>query len=71
MKKEILYKYLGTNGIILSPVHLEDTYYVRYIRLTANPGYKLTKDFENYVFSTTFPEDNNEEWIEVEDIGQN
>ena len=71
MKKEILYKYLGTNGIILSPVHLEDTYYVRYVRLTAKDGYKLTKDMEQYTSTITCPEDQVEDWIEVEDVGQN
>jgi hypothetical protein len=36
MQKEILYQYLGTNGTILSPVHLEDIYYVRKVRITAS-----------------------------------
>ena len=35
MTKEILYTYLGTNGTITSPVHLEDIYYTRKVRLTA------------------------------------
>lgn len=42
MTKTILYQYLGTNGTILSPVHLEDAYYVRKVRLTAAPNYILT-----------------------------
>lgn len=42
MKKTILYQYLGTNGTILSPVHLEDAYYVRKVRLTAAPDCILT-----------------------------
>ena len=29
MTKTVLYKYLGTNGTIVSPVHLEDVYYIR------------------------------------------
>lgn len=36
MKKEVLYTYLGTNGTITSPVHLENTYYIRKIRLIAD-----------------------------------
>ena len=28
MKKTVMYEYLGTNGTILSPVHLEDIYYM-------------------------------------------
>ena len=38
MKKRVLYHYLGTNGTILSPVHLEDTYYVRKLELQADEG---------------------------------
>ena len=34
MLKQVIYRYLGTNGIIESPVHLEDTYYIRLIQLT-------------------------------------
>ena len=44
MTKEILYTYLGTNGTITSPVHLEDIYYIRKVRLTADAGKQLTKD---------------------------
>ena len=29
MTKQVLYRYLGTNGVIESPIHLEDIYYVR------------------------------------------
>ena len=42
MKKTVLYQYIGTNGMILSPVHLEDTYYTRLIELKAEPGFLLT-----------------------------
>ena len=35
MIKTMLYEYLGTNGTILSPVHLEDIYYVRKYKLVA------------------------------------
>ena len=42
MTRTIIYKYLGTNGIIESPVHLEDIYYVTYIELTADKGKVLT-----------------------------
>ena len=44
MKKEILYTYLGTNGTITSPVHLEDIYYIRSVRLSAGRKKMLTKD---------------------------
>lgn len=65
MTKEILYLYLGTNGTILSPVHLEDTYYVRRVRLTADAGKLLTKDGVNKVTSIVVAEDNVSEWREV------
>lgn len=42
MTKQVLYKYLGTNGVIESPVHLEDIYYVRINVLTAAAGKILT-----------------------------
>ena len=32
MKKVILYHYLGTNGTITSPIHLEDIYYIRKLK---------------------------------------
>ena len=36
MTKIVMYEYLGTNGTILSPVHLEDIYYIRKLRLIAD-----------------------------------
>lgn len=42
MTKKVLYRYLGTNGVIESPVHLEDIYYTRQNILTADPGHVLT-----------------------------
>ena len=35
MKKQVLYTYLGTNGTLTTPIHLEDIYYVRKYRLWA------------------------------------
>ena len=42
MTQQVIYKYLGTNGVIESPVHLEDIYYVRLIQLSADIGHYLT-----------------------------
>lgn len=42
MTQQVLYKYLGTNGVIESPVHLEDIYYIRINVLTAGPNKILT-----------------------------
>jgi hypothetical protein len=44
MLKEVMYMYLGTNGTICSTVHLEDIYYIRKIRLTAEENKYLTKN---------------------------
>lgn len=65
MIKTVLYEYLGTNGTILSPVHLEDIYYVRKLKLQASNGKKLTKDGKNKVASVVIPEEELEEWKEV------
>ena len=42
MTTQVLYRYLGTNGVIESPVFLEDTYYVRVNVLTADKNKILT-----------------------------
>ena len=65
MTKTILYKYLGTNGTIVSPVHLEDIYYTRSVRLTAEKGKALTKDGKTLFYSVTVPETDVELWKEV------
>ena len=44
MTKQVFYVYLGTNGVIESPIHLEDIYYIRKLALIADPGKRLTKD---------------------------
>ena len=66
MIKEILYKYLGTNGVIISPVHLEDIYYVRNVKLTAEAGKLLTKDNKNFTRQIIVPEDEVSNWTEVD-----
>jgi hypothetical protein len=65
MKKTIMYEYLGTNGTILSPVHLEDIYYIRKYKLQADNLKKLTKDNEHFVKEVIVPEDEVEEWKEI------
>ena len=46
MTKTVLYRYLGTNGVIESPIHLEDIYFTRVNILTADKGKILTDGFE-------------------------
>ena len=65
MKKEILYTYLGTNGTITSPVHLEAIYYIRSVRLSAGRKKMLTKDGEHLLNSVTVAEDEVDLWREV------
>lgn len=66
MTKQTLYQYLGTNGTILSPIHLEGIYYVKKINIFANEGKVLTKDGKKFVKSITVPEEELEQWYEVE-----
>ena len=70
MEKEILYRYLGTNGVITSPVHLEDIYYVRMFKIFPDKGKVLTKDNKKFYYSLVIPEEEFEQWYEVEDNGQ-
>lgn len=65
MKKTVLYKYLGTNGVIVSPVHLEDIYYIRTIHLAADNNKRVTKDGIQLYESITVPEDEVDLWYEV------
>ena len=65
MTKVKLYVYLGTNGTIESPVHLEDIFYTTRYRLVAYNDMALTKDGKSFVSSTTVPEDEVDEWKEV------
>lgn len=65
MNKTIMYQYFGTNGTILSPIHLEDIYYVRKVRLIADVSKKLTCDGENFYSTVTVPEEEAELWREV------
>lgn len=64
MKKEVLYTYLGTNGTITSHVHLEDIYYVRKLKLTAEEGRILT-DGNIKTFSTIIAEEDFDKWKEI------
>lgn len=64
MKKEVLYTYLGTNGTITSYVHLEDIYYVRKLKLTADRG-KILTDGNLRTFSTIIAEEDFDKWEEV------
>lgn len=69
MKKIVLYHYLGTNGTITSPVHLEDVYYIRKLKLIADENKYLTNGslYKNFVI---IPENEEGLWVEVPNNGQ-
>ena len=63
--KILMYENLGTNGTILSPIHLEDIYYVRKLQLLADNNKRLTKNGKDFVQSVVIPEDELDQWKEV------
>jgi len=65
MLKTPLYTYLGTNGTITTPVHLEGIYYVLKYRLEADTNKVLTKDDTNFVKTVIVPEDELNLWKEI------
>lgn len=69
MTKTILYKYIGYNGAIVSPVQLNCNEKLNLICLTADEGKCLTNG-DKIVYSITVPEHEASEWSEVEAIGQ-
>ena len=69
MTKQVLYKYLGTNGVIESPVHLEDIYFIRINVLTAAAG-KILTDGTTFKKVVRCYDDELSQWREVTDKGQ-
>jgi hypothetical protein len=65
MIKQVLYTYLGTNGSLTTPVHLEGIYSVHKVRLIASEGKKLTKDFKQFFETVLVPEADVDLWVEV------
>lgn len=59
------YRYLGTNGIIESPVHLEDIYFVKLAKLTADKGKVLINANKERKYTVTVPEDEVNLWKEI------
>lgn len=70
MNKQTLYTYLGTNGTLTTPIHLEGIYSVKKIILTADEGKMLTKDFEHFYKKVTTTDLEFELWQEVISSGQ-
>jgi len=67
VKKTTIYRYLGVNGVIDSPVLLEGIYSVKAISLIADEGMALTKDGKTFLHSVRVPEAEVAEWREVKD----
>lgn len=65
MTKRILYTYLGTNGTITSPVHLEGIYCTKQLQLIADKGMVLTKNNKDFAEVVAIPEEDLNEWKEV------
>ena len=65
MTQTTMYTYLGTNGTICSPVHLEDIYYIRKIKLMSDINKLLTKDGVNFTHTIIVPESEVNDWYEV------
>lgn len=65
MTQEKMYEYLGTNGVLCTPIHLEGVYCIEKVRLTASEEKLLTKD--NIVFkkSIIVPKNEVDLWYEV------
>lgn len=66
MKKTVYYVYLGTNGTIMSPVHLEDIYYTRRLQIHADDGKLLTSDGKNFQAEVFINEEDLDKWVEVD-----
>ena len=69
MKKTYIYKYLGTNGILETPIHLEGIYSVKYLLLEADNGKILTNGAEK-CHSIKILADELASWTEIP-VGQN
>ena len=69
MKKAKLYRYVGRNGIVTTPVLLDDIKHYVYYHLTAEDA-KILTNGEIKTYSTNVPEDELSQWHEIDDLGQ-
>lgn len=67
MKTQKLYRYMGYNGVITSPVLLPDISHIELYELRADGGKYLTNG-QRKVYSVIVDENSISEWIEVEGI---
>lgn len=64
-----LYRYIGRNGTITSPIKLENIEPISMIKLQAEKG-KILTDGNKKVYSVIIFEDEISNWEEIADIGQ-
>ena len=66
MTKQVFYRYLGTNGTILSPIHLEGIYSVKLVKIIADSSKMLTNNngitLRN---SVLVPLEEENDWVEI------
>ena len=66
MIKNIIYTYLGTNGTISTPIYLEGIYSIKKYNLIADKDKLLTKDGINTYGHITVPENELNDWYEID-----
>ena len=69
MFSQKMYRYLGRNGIITSPVKLEEIAPIPMVQLKAANGKILTNGIKT-TYSIIVFEDEKENWYEIDDNGQ-
>lgn len=69
MIKSKMYRYLGRNGTITSPVLVDPTAPIPMVSLVAEKGHVLTNGVKT-VYSIIVFEDEVADWTEIDDIGQ-
>lgn len=65
MQRTVLYKYLGTNGTLITPIHLENIYSVQLVRLMAENGKMLT-DGKQLIKMVEIPIAEEANWREID-----
>lgn len=65
MKKRKLYRYIGRNGEITSPVLLEDIKHIALMELQPEDGYVLTNGVITRKYSIVIHIDEVDEWSEI------
>lgn len=64
-----MYTYLGTNGTLTTPIHLEGIYSIKKLELKADKDKVLTNGEQQY-FSIVIPEDELNQWTETDFVEQ-